>query len=34
MVRDEDEPGGRFALYGAPVFDEDSHAPVSCTTTQ
>jgi hypothetical protein len=34
MVRDEDEPGGRFALYGAPVFDGDSHAPVSCTIAQ
>ncbi len=29
--RDEDEPGGRFSLYTAPLFGEDEALPVTCT---
>lgn len=31
FARDETEPGGRYALYTAPVFGDDSPAPVTCT---
>ena len=29
--RDEDEPGGSYAIYTAPIFDEFAAAPISCT---
>jgi hypothetical protein len=31
FIRDEQETGGRYAFYTAPVFDEDEAAEVSCT---
>ncbi|MDX1614362.1 MAG: lysyl oxidase family protein [Candidatus Promineifilaceae bacterium] len=30
LVRDENEPGGAFSLYTAPLLPEDEAAPVSC----
>jgi hypothetical protein len=30
-ARDEDEPGGRFSLYTAPLFGEDETLPVTCS---
>lgn len=30
-ARDASEPGGRFALYGAPLFDADGAQPITCT---
>jgi hypothetical protein len=29
--RDEDEPGGSYSIYTAPIFDEHAAAPISCT---
>jgi hypothetical protein len=29
--RDEDEPGGRFSLYTAPLSGEDETLPVTCS---
>jgi hypothetical protein len=31
FIRDEQETGGRYAFYTAPVFDADESAVVSCT---
>jgi hypothetical protein len=31
FVRDENEPGGDYALYTAPLFSGDNFANVSCT---
>ena len=30
LPRDDDEPGGRFSLYTAPLFGEDEVLPVAC----
>jgi len=30
LIRDENEPGGAFSVYTAPLFPEDADAPVSC----
>jgi hypothetical protein len=29
--RDQDEPGGSYTIYTAPIYDESAAAPVSCT---
>ncbi len=29
--RDENEPGGRYSLYSAPLFTGDASTPISCT---
>lgn len=30
-ARGTDEPGGRYSIYGGPVFTEDNTAPVTCS---
>lgn len=34
MPRDEQEPGGRFSLYTAPVFAQDPSQPIRCQVGQ
>jgi hypothetical protein len=33
FIRDETEPGGRFAFYTSPLLDSDRRQPVSCAVT-
>jgi hypothetical protein len=34
FVRDENEPGGDYALYAAPLFTGDDLAEISCTPVE
>ncbi|MCI0393797.1 MAG: hypothetical protein L0332_07210 [Chloroflexi bacterium] len=34
LPRDVEEEGGRYALYSAPVFDEDQPEPITCVAQQ
>ena len=34
FVRDENEPGGDYALYAAPLFTGDALAEISCTPVE
>jgi hypothetical protein len=31
LARSEEEPGGRYALYAAPLFEPDGPSPITCT---